>query len=452
MTSTAVSRASAVAFAAALLLPGCGAQHDAAATVPAGPNAAGSTFGTGSNEARAHSVIGHVIIIIQENRTTDNLFHGLKGADTVDSGMNSLGQEVPLHAVRLEARYDLGHSHPLQVTEYDNGKMDGFDLDHVQGYCKYLLATCEYAYVPKSEVKPYFDLATQYAFADRMFESNEGPSFPAHQYLISGTSTTQEGGNLKAADNPYLGNGGGGGGGCDAPKHALVDTIDPSGFEGNPVFPCFDRPTLGDVLDAKGVSWRYYQMELGPGLWHPFDAIRHIRYGPDNANIVYPSQKILDDITQGKLAQVSWVTPAGANSDHAGSKGNGGPAWVASIVNAIGGSQYWNDSAIFILWDDPGGWYDHVAPPVYNSYELGFRVPMIIVSPYAKRGYVSHTQYEFGSILKFVEDRFQTQSLDTTDVRANSVDDAFKFNSRPRGFVRIAAPPFRIQNDAPDSD
>lgn len=93
-------------------------------------------------------------------------------------------------------------------------------------------------------------------------------------------------------------------------------------------------------------------MELGTGLWHPFDAIRHIRYGPDYANVVFPSDTILSDVAHGNLANVSWVTPDGINSDHAGGGGNGGPAWVASIVNAVGASQYWDDCAIFIVWDD----------------------------------------------------------------------------------------------------
>ncbi|HEU5481107.1 MAG TPA: alkaline phosphatase family protein, partial [Candidatus Tumulicola sp.] len=241
-------------------------------------------------------------------------------------------------------------------------------------------------------------------------------------------------------------------GGCDSPPHAQVDTIDPSGYEGNPVYPCFERPTLGDLLDAKSVSWRYYQESGGPGLWHPYDAIRHIRDGNDYLKVVWPSDVVLSQIKSGQLPQVSWVAPSGANSDHAGTRSNGGPAWVSSIVNAVGQSQYWNDCAIFVVWDDPGGWYDHVAPQTFNSYELGFRVPLIVISPYAKSGYVSHTQYEFGSILKFVEDAFQTGSLKTTDQRANSLNDTFNFNQQPRRFVRIQAPPVRFGGSAPDSD
>jgi phospholipase C len=443
-------RASVVCFAAvfpaAFLLAACGGGRDAGTAVPSGPSASDVQRRSGPS-----SSIQHVIIIIQENRTPDNLFQGLPGANIASSGLNSHGQQVQLHEVPLEASYDPNHTHPSYVSDYDGGKMDGYNREQISGSCPNK-QTCAYGYVPKSESQPYLDLATQYTFADNMFGTNQGPSFPAHQYLISGTSTTTQGGSLEAAENPYRPGGVHAGGGCDAQSNELVTTIDASGYEGNPVYPCFDRPTLGDLLDAKSVSWRYYEMNLGSGLWYAYDAIQHIRYGPDYAYVVTPSQKILTDVSNGKLAHVSWVVPAGSNSDHSGKRSKGGPAWVTSIVNAVGHSQYWNDCAIFIVWDDWGGWYDHVVPPVYTSYELGMRVPLIIVSPYAKPGYVSHTQYEFGSILKFVEETFNTGSMNTSDVRANSLDDAFNFNNHKKNFVRINAPAFGINSDVPDSD
>ncbi len=396
------------------------------------------------------SQIKYVVMIVQENRTPDNLFQGLKGADIATSGLNSFGETVKLHDVPLEVDYDMNHQHEAFVTEWQDGNMDGFNLDEHKGRCTNP-QTCAYGYVPQNETQPYLDLASQYAFADRMFSSNQGPSFPAHQYIISGTSTTDGTGKYKAADNPYSRHGSNGGG-CDAAKHVLVDTINAQGLIGNPVFPCFDRQTLGDLLDQKAVSWRYYQTGLGVGLWHPFDAIKHIRYGQDYSNVVSPSSQVLTDIATGHLAQVSWVSPAGSDSDHSGERSAGGPAWVSSIVNAIGASKYWNQCAIFVTWDDWGGWYDHVPPPILNSYELGFRVPLLAISPYAKKGYVSETQYEFGSLLKFVEQTFGTGSLNTTDARANSVGDMFDFNQRPRSFVRIEAPKLVIDPSVPDTD
>ena len=117
-----------------------------------------------------------------------------------------------------------------------------------------------------------------------------------------------------------------------------------------------------------------------------------------------------------------------------------GPSWVATVVNKIGLSQYWNSTAIFVVWDDWGGWYDPMPPPQYNSYELGFRVPLIVISPYAKRRYISTQQHEFGSILKFAEENLGLPSLGTTDVRADDLADCFNFNRARRKFVPISSP------------
>jgi phospholipase C len=141
---------------------------------------------------------------------------------------------------------------------------------------------------------------------------------------------------------------------------------------------------------------------------------------------------------RGQLAQVSWVMPDGADSDPTGNKGTG-PAWVASIVNAIGNSPYWSNTAIIITWDDWGGWYDHVAPPIYNSYEYGFRVPLIIVSPYSKQGYVSHVQHDFGSIVKFIDEVFDLPALGYADARADDFSDCFDLTQTPITFQTIPA-------------
>ena len=119
-----------------------------------------------------------------------------------------------------------------------------------------------------------------------------------------------------------------------------------------------------------------------------------------------------------------------AASDHAGGTDGSGPSWVASVVNAVGESQYWNDTVVFVVWDDWAGWYDHVRPPMYNSYELGFRVPLIVISRYAKKGFVSHRLYEFGSILKFIEVHFALGSLGTTDARSDDLSDFFDYMRR----------------------
>ncbi len=400
--------------------------------------------------------IKHVVIIIQENRTPDNLFNGYPGANTQSWGLNHNGKHVPLIQVSMTAPYDLDHSHGSFRGEYNGGKMNGFDRVFSRcsqpGACP-PPAERAYAMVPKKESKPYWDMARQWALADNMFETNQGPSFPAHQYLISGTSTIKTGSSWRAADNPKKPGSKSILGGCDSPTGTKVQLINQLG-QSRTTYPCFDRPTLTDLLDAKSIVWHYYEYAYGPGLWYALDAIRHIYNRSDYRTIVEaPADRVLSDVLNGDLEPVIWVTPEADDSDHARITDGSGPSWVASIVNAVGESRFWKDTAIFVTWDDWGGWYDHVRPPMYNSYELGFRVPLLVISPYAKAGYISHKQHEFGSILKFTEETFGLGSLHTTDVRADDLADCFDFKQAPRKFHRIHAPigPGYFLNRTPSS-
>ncbi len=410
--------------------------------------------------------IRHVVIIVQENRTLDNLFHDFPGADTADYGKDSKGDVVQLKPESLTKPVDISHRHAAFVTEYNGGRMDGFD--RVASRCKKRRerrAGCRpgdlhaYGFVPEKEVEPYWTLAKEYTLADHMFQTNEGPSFPAHQFLVSGTSRTSDNSPVWAAENPW-GNHVGPAGGCDSEPTTKVTVINEQGIESGRVFPCFTRVSLMDRLDAARLTWRYYQQHLGAGLWNGPDAIRNIRYGRFyHTDVVAPSKRVLDDIANGKLANVVWVTPPKRSSDHSGETNGSGPSWVASIVNAIGESRYWDSTAIFITWDDWGGWYDHVAPRKFNAYELGFRVPLIVVSAYARHHHVSHVEYEFGSILKFTERAFRLMPLHTTDVRSADLSDCFDFSRPPTRFRRVSAPLGRDyflsqpdSNDDPDDD
>ena len=161
------------------------------------------------------------------------------------------------------------------------------------------------------------------------------------------------------------------------------------------------------------------------------------------------SAPVLTDIMNGNLATVSWVIPNGLESDHALSNDGSGPSYVASIVNAIGNSAYWSNTAIILTWDDWGGWYDHVAPQVLGGsnctqwgcgYVYGFRVPMIVISPYAKPAYISKVTHDFGSILKFLETTYNLPSLGYADAPADDLSDCFNFNQTPLSFQTINAP------------
>jgi phospholipase C len=396
----------------------------------------------------------HIVVIVQENRTPDNLFHDpvliARGADIASSGVDSRGKVITLQPIPLVTHFDLSHKHQAFVTMYDNGKMDGADRIFI-GCGSPKLRHCsvqnpQFTYVNPADVEPYFQLAEQYTFADRMFQSNQGPTFPAHQFLISGTSAPVTGSFSFVAENVNRPENAG----CNAPPDQLVALLDPFGRESRYVFPCFEHATVTDLLEAAGVTWRYYAPTPG-ALWTAMNAIQHICQpetrngeavctGSAWSNVIIPQTKILTDISSGHLAQVSWVTPSGQSSDHPFQNDGSGPSWVAAIVNAIGLSQYWSNTAIFVTWDDWGGFYDHVAPTIYNAYEYGFRVPLIVVSPYAKAGHISHVTHDFGSIVRFIEENFALPSLGYADARADNLLDSFDFSQSPLKFQTIAAP------------
>ena len=413
------------------------------------------------------AVIQHIVIIFQENRTPDNLFQDpvliSRGADIAGSGMNSLGQTIPLAPIDLGTtgsspqNYDLSHAHAAFVAMYHGGKMDGANLipcSPAANCPPHAHPNPQFKYVLPADVQPYFALAEQYTFGDRMFQTNQGPSFPAHQFIIAGTSAPTATSPLFAAENPALSPAG-----CIASALNTVVMIDAAGSEtAQPAqYPCFEHPTVTDLLGAQKVSWRYYAPSAG-SIWTGPDAIRHL-CGPQTingtlmctgaewtANVVIPQTQVLSDIANGQLAQVSWVIPDGKSSDHALSNDGSGPSWVASIVNALGNSAYWGNTAIIITWDDWGGWYDHVPPTVVNDgvrwgsgYVYGFRVPLIVVSPYAKTAYISHVTHDFGSILKFIETTFHLRSLGYADALADDLSDCFTLTQAPSSFHTIAA-------------
>jgi phospholipase C len=422
----------AVALAAALAA--CAGGGGAGTTPPSGrtgnpPTPSPPTQATTSPVAPG-SKISHVVIIIQENRSFDNLFHGFPAADTASQGLTHTGATVALQPVVLEAGYDLSHDLSSFLVSYDGGQMDGFDEGATGGGAGASPPPFpQYGYVPASETTEYFDMAKQYVLTDRMFASQIDSSFSAHQFLIAAQSGDH-------VDNPN-----GSPWGCDAPGGTLVPLLNANRTESPGDFPCFTYHTLAAELDPAGLSWRYYAPPLrgdfGGVAWTAFDAIKPIRYGADWANVVTPANAFLSDIAAGTLANVTWIVPDFADSDHPSSKSATGPSWVTSLVNAVGESRFWKSTAVFVVWDDWGGWYDHVAPPQVDVQGLGFRVPMIAVSAYAKKSYVSHVQYETVGILKFVETVFGLSPLKSADTRAAGFDDMFDFTKKPRAFSQL---------------
>jgi phospholipase C len=196
----------------------------------------------------ASGKIEHVVIIVQENRSFDNLFQGYPGADTVAQGQNSYGQTIKLAPVPLEQQYIIDHSFAAHTAAYDNGKMDGFNLEESSGGP----TNPEYVYVPHDESKPYFDLAKEFVVGDRMFTSHVDESFVSHQYIIAGQAHS-------AVDLP------GWPWGCGGGKYDKVETLTKQRTYGKLESACFDYQTLGDELDAKSLSWRFYTSKLNTG-------------------------------------------------------------------------------------------------------------------------------------------------------------------------------------------
>jgi phospholipase C len=219
---------------------------------------------------------------------------------------------------------------------------------------------------------------------------------------------------------------------------------------GNYVPPCKDFQTIFDLIAGAGHTWRYYSNIAG-GFWSATEGIRHLYGSP---NFIVPSTKFLTDVANHQLADVSFVMPwSGKVSDHPQFVKDplAGPVWVASLINAIGETPYWYTTAIVVFWDDWGGFFDHVAPPPPplnpDPFEYGFRVPLVVVSPFARIGTIDHTSRTFVSALRLIEETFNLPSLGTLDqYEPDGLDSMLNFSQPPVRFTQLggqSALPFR---------
>jgi phospholipase C len=394
----------------------------------------------------AGSPIRRVIVVVQENRTFDNLFASsilangapYPGANTSRTATVD-GKPLQLQSVPFEYPADPSHTHAALLGEWNRGKMDGFGSVHVRsvfGFPK-PAPNFPYAYVPDSETTIYHLLAAHYALADENFAPRLVPTLPSHYTLVTAQS--------RIAGNPNSNIWG-----CDAKPGTTVPIFGEGETTITPgIFPCFDQPTIADLLDAAHVTWKYY---TGPydDFANPavdiYEAIRKIRYGPQwHRNVVTPPGTILSDIANCRLSQVSFAMPTALDSDHAGYLSAAGPGWVGSIYLALVQSQhaapqcnYYKDTAMIVTWDDSGGWYDHVAPPPGpDGTTWGFRIPIIVISAWARSNfdpahpnampYVSHTRRESTAITKFIETNWALGNLGQRDVTDDDLSDMFDY-------------------------
>jgi phospholipase C len=492
--------------------------------------------------------IKNVVIIFQENRTPDNLFHFLTPACPIPASASGLKactpspvttacydispcglsnqsgtlDRVTLHSVPLSGSVDPDHSH---AGFYEMCDPDPADLNcrNDGAWMTSKPAGASYGYVANPAVtnydgshghllEPYLTLARQYGWANFMYQTNQGPSYPAHQYIFSGTSARTAADDANATfiaenfNNKVIG----ARAGCLSPKGTTSLEISPAlntpppdctlyddntvkecpidntdlDYPSQPVGTfCYPHQSMADLLDPASITWKYYSPTPG-SIWTAPDSFKQIcqpafvnpNADPDSklectgalwnehVDLNNHSTDILRDIRSCSLAQVSWIIPDGAWSDHAGPNDRYGPSWVAAIVNEIGnrktcpqgtpdaGQNLWQDTAIVITWDDWGGWSDN-EPAHYLSklpcdstdcqgdYQHGFRVPLLVVSAYTPPGYINNDVHNFGSILRMIEgiNHIPEGALGFADARSGSDLHVFFSLTQPRGYTTIPA-------------
>ncbi|MFI5421169.1 MAG: phospholipase C [Nitrososphaerales archaeon] len=426
-----------------------------------------SSFVPNFSSAQTANPIKHIIFILQENHSFDNYFGTYPGANNlsfappccptllsataqpavvkpfhlnVSQPIDIVGDELPpgqmypnasdvLTAssgnvapfqLPTESSLDLQHSWQAAHTDWNNGSMNGFVVGEANNQTM--------GYYTRSDIPYYFDYANNYVLDDNFYSSLLGPSFPNHLYMVSGTS-----GNITG--NPK----------SHGPDFTLSQYFNLTWTQ------------IAQELTQAGVSWKWYTGQANvtaPSYWDVLPVFSYFQKNPQllKANVV-GTQNFLGSVQNGTLPSVSWIIPGSAwrpptapftnspsiqncvTSEHPPARPDCGMDYVSYLVNAVMNSPYWSSTAIVINWDDYGGFYDHVSPPQEDAFGEGFRVPTLVISPWAKHGYVDHTPYEFGSFLSLIETNFNVPSLGTRDsfgIGKNNMMNSFNFAQAPQ--------------------
>ena len=404
-----------------LLAPGCGGGHHDAP----GP----------SQLMLARSHVQHVVVIMQENRSFDSYFGTYPGAEGIPAGVcvpdsQAGGCVAPYHNPS-PIDTDSVHSAESSLADVDGGKMDGFVN---QGYVVNSLSSAPdphavMAYHDAREIPNYWTYAQNFVLQDHMFESDATWSFPCHLYLVSNWSASCTDANDAASCTNDLGTYNNG---QKSPNdiHAWTD--------------------ITYLLHKQKVSWGYYiapgqqpdtdDGEVGrsshalsattPGIWNPLPLFTTVQQDGEVGN-VQPTDNFILQAQSGTLPAVSWVIPSIAQSEHAPYSVADGQAYVTNLINTIMAGPDWNSTVIFLVWDDWGGLYDHVPPPAVDQNGYGLRVPALMISPYARKGYVDKQTLSFDAYNKFIEDVF---------LNGQRLDPATDGRPDPRPTIRESVP------------
>jgi phospholipase C len=440
-------------------------------TAPTGSSGTGSGgSATGATGASGGTVIvpgqtpiEHVVFIVKENRTFNNYFATYPGAEGATEGGTIECDEdgcTDGPVVRLTHGpdvydHDLTHCFRCGLTAINGGKMNGFNrmngvIPQSENADLYGADRSGYSYLEREDIPNYWAYADRFVLADQFFTPMYGPTLPEHLYavaaqsnlIVDNKSTTDHEGNY-----------------CDDPTENAIrfqpgeirrnedrilelereitangsNAYDITDYWGS-IRLCFDIQVLPDQLEEAGISWKYYATE---NAWmNVLQMIRHVRYGPMWEKVREPDE-FVQDVTQGEMPAVSWIIPPESYNEHPGGEKStcAGENWTVQQINTIMKSEYWRTTAIVVVWDDFGGFYDPVPPPQFDVMGLGPRTPALIISPYTRHGSnpdggsVDHTVYEFSSVLAFIERLFGLEPMTERDAQANPLLGAFDFEN-----------------------
>ncbi len=384
--------------------------------------------------------IEHFVFIMQENRSFDSYFGTYPGADGIPANIALLdpwdGSLVKPYHDTNDVNFDGPHGWDNAHNDIDNGKMDGFLKEAYKRYSQGELISRIAGQDPREvmgyhdyhEIPNYWNYADLYVLQDRLFESIASYSLPAHLYKLAAQSGGYTGYN-------------------------------------QPLPTEFDFPEITELLTSSSITWNYFTttgnttdangQTIGTPkeqedeadkytYWNPLPAFPKVQNDPAQRSRLVDTSVFYADAAAGTLPQVSWIQPYFGSpvSEHpamGGGRVTAGMAYVTGLVNAVMKSPEWNSTAIFIAWDDWGGFYDHVNPPVVDEFGYGIRVPGLVISPYARQGYIDHKTYSFESWLKIVEERFGISSMTKRDKDALDMMDSFDFTQQPRAPLLLAA-------------
>lgn len=393
-----------------------------AVTAGLAPATAATTPDSSTPAAQLHTTtpIKHFMVLMQENHSFDNYFGTYPGADGIPAGTCMPNPKAgkgdcvkPFH-VGGKAIVDLGHNAGVFKGEYDNGKLDGFvsAFDNQKG-----VGDLAMGYYDARDLPYYWNLADNYVLFDRLFTSAAGGSVWNHMFWVTGT-----------------------------PGNPNADALLPNGQSFDSV------PTIFDRLQAAGVSWKFYVQNYKPDVtfrtpgtgdegsqivWVPPLDYNRFLDNPALHDRIVNMDQYYKDAADGTLPAVSFMVPSGA-SEHPPGSIQAGETFVRTLINTLMRSSAWSSSAFMWTYDDWGGWYDHVSPPKVDQWGYGFRSPALLVSPYAKKGYVDHTTLDFTSELKFIEANWGVAPLAKRDAAANNLTSAFDFSSPPRSAAVVS--------------